>query len=286
MRPVPGRTLLLLGVFFGACSVFPETAPLVGASTGGSGAGGAGAGAAGTTPGGAAGTAPDSGAGGAEASGGALDASGGSPESGVDAGSGGLGVDGSDARSSDTGGSIEASPGTVRYVASVADCVEAVTPLPKPGSCLSFTTLNDGPNELWVDVRCCQHRAYTTYLAFPVDDIVANHTIDAVELRITVTSYANASGAGADVWQVGPFTAQTLYLQTPVQVGTALATSLGAAPKGQAIVYELPASAIKPNATLYLGLYAPLGSTDGTGYWGLNGDPAVQPPPTIVVSYH
>jgi hypothetical protein len=46
----------------------------------------------------------------------------------------------------------------------------------------------------------------------------------------------------------------------------------------------LPVSAVQPNTSLYASLSSPANG-DGTGYWGTNGDPSAQTPPTLVVTY-
>lgn len=282
MRFGPGRVLLLLGAFFVGCSLFPDVAPVV-SSTSNAGAGGAATGGADARPGGA-----GSGASGAAANGGAdANATGGSSGGGGVQATGGAAVaDAGDASASDAArpdSSADAAPRTVTYVATVADCLEAVTQ-PTPGSCLSYTASMDGPNELWVDMRRTGHRAFTTYLLFSVDGTIANHTVDDVELVVSVTSYTNAGGSGADVWEVVPFTAQTLYLQTPSQVGgKPLATSPGAVARGQTVTYSLP-PIVTANQSFSLGLFTPGG--DGTGYWGLNGNPTSEPPPVLKITYH
>jgi hypothetical protein len=170
----------------------------------------------------------------------------------------------------------------VTYVASIDDCVEAVVQ-PQAGACLGFSTATDGPNELWVDTRRTNHRAFTTYLLFPVDGTIANHTVESVELRVTVTTHLNAPGTGADVSQVGPFTAQTLYRQTPT-VLQSLALSPGPALSGQTVIYSLPVSAVTAGDDLALALTMRTGG-DGTGYWGTYGDPKTQAPPTLIITY-
>jgi len=98
-----------------------------------------------------------------------------------------------------------------------------------------------------------------------------------------VTTYANAAGSGADVWEVVPFTEQSLYVQAPAPVGgKPLAASPGAVLKGQTVTYTLP-PVVTPNTSVYLALFTPGG--DGTGYWGINGDPSIQPPPKLIVTY-
>jgi hypothetical protein len=228
-------------------------------------------------------------AGGASSVGGTGNAGGtatdGAAAAGGSSGSGGRNAAGGrDAEAPDGGGGSDSGVQTVSYIANIADCLEAITQ-PQLGSCLSFSTLNDGPNELWVDIRRSQHRAFTTYLSFRTDATLANRTIDAVELHVTVTEYRNAAGSGADVWPVVPFDAQSLYTQAPAQVGTTpYAKSPGGAAQKQTVVYSLPATAVTANKSVYLGLFAPTNG-DGTGYYGINGDPAVQTPPTLVVTY-
>jgi hypothetical protein len=197
-------------------------------------------------------------------------------------GSGGS-ADAGDATAPVADAAFDGSVRTVSYVASVADCLEAVTS-PQRGACLNFSLANDGPNELWVDVRRGPRRAFTTYLTFDVDATIANHTVESVELLMTVTTHPNAAGTGADVWQVVPFDNDSLYTQTPAVVGTsALAQTPGPAVGGQTVPYALPVSAATPNTPIYLSLTLPIGG-DGTGYWGL-GNPSTQPPPTLVVRY-
>lgn len=284
MRPIPRGTLFLVGAVLLKCSVFPEHAPEIGRSSGGGGTPEAGAnGGVGATDGGggaaAGGSAGSSAAGG---SGGTLE-SGGMPGSGGSLGSGGS-ADSGDATTPDGEAPLDGAVRTVSYVASVADCIEAVSQ-PQTGSCLSYSTLNDGPNELWVDIRRAQRRAFTIYLLFPLDSAIAGRVVDSVELQVTVTTYKNAAGSGADVWEVYPFTAPSLYAQTPARVATTpLATTPGAALQGQTVVYALPVTTAKPNTPLYLSLSLPAG--DGTGYWGTNGDPSAETPPKLIVTYH
>jgi hypothetical protein len=279
MRFVPKGVLFLFGSCLLHCSVFPDHAPAVGRAPGGSG-GTNDAGNGGAAAGSSAGTDAQTPASGGVAAGGAV-GSGAAPGSGghADAGDGA-----SDAAMSDAITRLDGSTLTATYVASVADCVEAVIQ-PQPGSCLSYSTLNDGPNELWVDVRRGGRRAFTAYLVFPIDATIANHTVEAVELRVTVTTYLNAPGTGADVWEVVPFTAQSLYVQTPAVIGTsALAQTPGPASSGRTVSYSLPVSVVKPDTPLHVSLTLPP-SGDGTGYWGTNGNPTTQPPPTLVINY-
>jgi hypothetical protein len=279
--------LFLFGLSLLRCSVFPDHAPAIGHSPGGSGGskdagnGGATAGSGGDAGSGAgtdAEASGGSGTGGASTTGGAS-GSGGAPGSGGNADAGDASRD---ATAPDAVTLLDGSTRTVAYVADVADCIEAVTQ-PQQGSCLSYSTLNDGPNELWVDVRRTGHRAFTTYLSFPIDGTIANHTVESVELRVTVTMYTNAPGTGADVWEVVPFDAQSLYFQTPATKGPVVAGTPGPALLRQTVTYSLPVSVAKPNIPLYLSLTLPPGG-DGTGYWGKNG-PATQAPPTLVVNY-
>jgi hypothetical protein len=276
MRPVPGGVFFLCGFTLWHCSVFPEHAPVVGSSTGGSNAaGGRGA--------------NDSGASGAHADADAQHpASGGQETGGVPSSGGALGSGGNagagDAGTPDVDVPLDGSVRTVSYVATVADCLEAVIQ-PQRGSCLSYSTSLDGPNELWVDIRRTGRRAFTAYLAFDIDATTANRTVVSVELRMTVTTYANAAGTGADVWEVAPFTDTSLYLQTPAVVDTTpLAATPGVAAQGQTVTYSLPNSVATPGSSLYLSLTLPMGG-DGTGYWGTNGDPKIQAPPTVVITY-
>lgn len=280
MRLVPGGVLFLFGLSSLRCSVFPDQAPAVGHSRAGSGGagdagnGGATAGSGAATGGSGTDAAPP-------ASGGS--GTGGTSGSGAALGSGGNADAGDASTDADVIAPLDGSTRTISYVASIADCLEAITQ-PQRGSCLSYSASMDGPNELWVDIRRTGHRAFTTYLAFEVDGTIANHTVESVELRVTVTNHPNAPGTGADVWQVVPFDALSLYVQAPATVGPVLAATPGPATGGRTVTYALPTAVVQASKGLFLSLTLPMGG-DGTGYWGTSSSTSAETPPTLVVKY-
>lgn len=184
-------------------------------------------------------------------------------------GQGGAGVGGS-------GGAGGLPPGTLTVVASVADCVDSVTP--DPDACEALVGLgtmtadgSTGPNAT---------PAYS-FLRFDVDDTLAGRTVTSVTLRLTVTSQMGAdSSQSGDIWEVETFTRQDLFGTVPAQVGAApLSPSQGAVVQDQLVESTLPNGSVAANAPITLGVFQAV--TDGVDYWNLNG--AV--PPELVIDY-
>jgi len=175
------------------------------------------------------------------------------------------------------GGTGGLPPGTLNVVASVADCIDTVTP--DPDACEAV----DGMGHLSVDglVTATGNPSYG-FLRFDIDDTIAGRTVTSVLLQLTVSDHVDAPAPqSGDIWQVETFTRADLFNAVPAQLGAApLAPSLITDLVNDELVeLTLPVDSVTANAPTTLGVF--LSISNGVRYWNLNG--AV--PPELVIEY-
>jgi hypothetical protein len=227
-----------------------------------------------------AGTSTTSTGGGGEASstvsgtGGATSTVSSSASSGGAGGSGG----GSSGSSGSTGGSDGGSTaGTIEYKATFAGCnsdknldVMACEQLVGDGGIMNV----DGQTGAMTITR--------GFMRFDLDGALSGKTIDSVQLRLVTAGVSNAgSDKSGQIWQVAPFTKDSLGLGQPADVGmAAVAPDLGAVVPLQDYLWKLPATLVAPSKPVFLSIRT--SSTDGADYWNDHG----KDPPRLIVDYH
>ena len=194
--------------------------------------------------------------------------------------SGGAGGNGSGSSGSSTGtgggdGGITAA--TVVYKATFAGCnsdlnldIAACEALVGDGGIMN------------VDGQTNDMKITRGFVRFDLEGALSGKTIDSVHLRLVT---ANVSNAGSDksgqIWEVAPFTKDSLGLGQPADVGmAAVAADLGAVIASQDYLWQLPAKLVAPNKPVFLSVRNP--STDGVDYWNDHGTE----PPSLIVDYH
>jgi hypothetical protein len=160
------------------------------------------------------------------------------------------------------------------YVATIAECLNPA--IPDPAECKA----RNGAAELVIDLRdSTTNEPWQAYVRFDLDNAFAGKTITNVTLRLVATDANNAPGPeSGEVWEVTPFTADSLDILVPLQLADApLAGSQGAVVNLQPIEWPIPARLVAPGGSVFLGL-ASL-DENGVNYSNLAG-PA---PPRLLV---
>jgi hypothetical protein len=164
------------------------------------------------------------------------------------------------------------------YPAVIAECIEPSRL--DPGAC----ERQAGVGALTIDKPDEGSTGFTAYafVRFDVAPWLADVTIDAVALRMVVTTGPQAASAqSGEVWRVAPFTQEDLTGKVPIQVGQApIAPDHGPVVQNERVEWPLPTDVLDGSGVLALGIF-PV-SSDGVDYWKLNG-PA---PPELLVVYH
>jgi hypothetical protein len=262
-RPLRRAALLLGALLAGGCSHAWDALDPSPSSAGTGGNAGAGV------------SAASSGAGGASASGAGVSTSVTSAASSAVATS-------SVASTSASGAGGSMTPGSIEYLASVSTCAgfnSTAMTLVDPAACEQ----SSGFAQMTIDADDTNLTAVlSAYLRFDLDGALAGKTIDAVKLRLVVTTASNAnSDHSGEIWQVEPFAESDLAMALPAQVGVmAISADQGSVALGQTLEWALPASFVAPDAPVFLGIFTSSGN--GVKYWTKNG-PA---PPRLIIDYH
>jgi hypothetical protein len=164
-------------------------------------------------------------------------------------------------------------PATFTYAAVVAECVDPVTP--SPARC---RTVN-GQDQLAVDRFDSAERVeWAAYLAFPLDDKLAGRTVVAAKVRVVATDDTDADAPNTgQLWQVQPFTLESLGTTAPARVGnTPLAGSQGAVDQLQPVEWPVPPALIA-DGVVYVSIQT--GVDEGALYWNNAG----ATPPRLIV---
>jgi hypothetical protein len=201
-----------------------------------------------------------------------------SASSGTHGGSAGQGGDGgAPGGSGGTAGAGGSVPGTVEYVATVADCI-AITD-PDPDECL----MAHGPAKMTIDSSDPALLVRHSYVRFDLDGALDGKIVDTVTLRLVVgPDTASASTQAGDIWAVSAFTRPELFLGVPTAIGNApIATSVGMVMAAQVVDFVLPPATVGAStAALFLGIL-PL-NDNGVDYQNLQG----ANPPRLHIAYH
>jgi hypothetical protein len=188
----------------------------------------------------------------------------------------------SDASSSASGAGGGSTAGTIEYLASVTECAGFHTTdmsLVDPVTCADHA----GNAEMNIDTSDGTLMAFlASFVRFDLDGALAGKTIDAVKLRLVVTTSGSAASThSGEIWQVAPFTEADLAMALPDKVGMApISPDMGAVAINQAVTWQLPANIIAPDAPVFLEIFPVSG--DGTYYWKKDGPL----PPKLIIDYH
>lgn len=161
----------------------------------------------------------------------------------------------------------------VEYAAEIATCLR---PFSNPVQCEGLA----GNNRMLVELESPGTPSATAFLRFAIDGAHSDRGVAAVALHLAAADDLDAGGpSSGEVFEVTPFTAQSLWSQAPSQVGAALAGDAGPVDPNASVSWELPATLVAPNTNVSLGVFAL--STDKLRYWSAQG----AEPPRLVVAY-
>lgn len=166
---------------------------------------------------------------------------------------------------------------TTMFTATVAECISPT--VFDPDAC----ELSTGMGQMAVDTSdSATLLPIHSFIRFDIDGTIANKTIDAVTLRLTVTNDAKApSNQSGEIWRVQSFTASSLEMSEPAKMGTSpIGADKGAVTANQVLDWSLPTNIVAANQGVFLGVF-PI-SSDGVNYYNTAG----AEPPRLTIQYH
>lgn len=172
---------------------------------------------------------------------------------------------------------------SIEYPASVAECIGVDLMgvlVVDPALC----ERNAGFGQLKADENDSNSNGslLSAYLRFDLDGALAGKSVDAVTLRLVVTTSSNAtSDNSGEIRQVKPFVESDLTMAAPPDVSMEpVGADQGPVTLAQVVEWALPTNLVTPDMPVFLRLFPRSG--DGVSYWNKDG-PA---PPRLIIQYH
>jgi hypothetical protein len=183
---------------------------------------------------------------------------------------------GGGANSTSTSASTGGQSMTLTYPATVAECVNPM--MPDPAACSTWA----GGNRLDVDLKneASNMEPSHAYLRFDLDGALDGKTIDAVQVELVCGDAAgDEAPMSGELYRVASFSLSSLQTGVPA-IAEKVAEDRGGVTRGATVAWLIPPALVKPNGTIYLGLFPT--TNNGVHYWNNSG--AV--PPKLVIFYH